>query len=126
MGKKSPQEEYAFLSIRVRPFDFAIGEWINVALRTRRPWELSDNHSVVTPVTRIEMVGTSIDPESRANDTYNITIYEDSSGQNHPKLKDIPARNKEGHRVYRKYRHLQVPVYETSRGLATVQKVRLP
>jgi hypothetical protein len=42
MGENRPEEEYAFLSIKVERFDFAVGESINVGLRTRRPWELSD------------------------------------------------------------------------------------
>ena len=73
MGKRT--ENYEFLSIKVDRFDFAIGESINVDLRTRRPWELSDDDPVVTPVMRIEITGTSIYPEARANDTYNITVY---------------------------------------------------
>jgi hypothetical protein len=124
MGKKRPEEEYAFLSIKVERFDFAVGEALNVDLRTRRAWELSDDDSVVTPVMRIEMVGTAIYPEERLNDIYNITIYEDSSGRYHPMLKDIQARDKEGHFVYRKCRDIQVPVYTPSPGAAVVQKIR--
>jgi hypothetical protein len=88
MSKKSLDEEYEFLSIKVDRFDFAVGESINVDLRTGRPWELSDDDPVVTPVMRIELVGTAIYPESRANDVYSITIYEDGSGRNHQSLKD--------------------------------------
>jgi hypothetical protein len=32
MWRESPQEEYALLSVRVEHFDFAIGEWVSVAL----------------------------------------------------------------------------------------------
>ena len=124
MSMKGFQEEYEFLSIKVDRFDFAVGESINVDLRTGRPRELSDDDPVVTPVMRIEMVGTAIYPESRASDIYSITIYEDSSGRNHQRLKDIHARNKEGHAVYRKYGDIQVPVYVPPSGLATVQKNR--
>ena len=70
------------------------------------------------------MVGTAIYPEARANDIYNITIYEDSSGRKHPKLKDMQARDKEGHFVYRKCRDMQVPVCTPSPGLAVVKKIR--
>ena len=51
-------------------------------------------------------------------------IYEDSSGREHPKLKDIRARNTEGQIVYRKYRDMQVPVYTCSPGLAVTTKSR--
>jgi hypothetical protein len=75
MPKKRLEEEYEFISIKLERFDFAVGEALNVELRTKRPWELSDDESVVTPVMKIEMVGTSVYPESRMNHIYNITLY---------------------------------------------------
>lgn len=45
---------------------------------------------------------------------------EDSTGRDHRRLKDIQARNKEGHAVYRKYRDTEVPIYSAPPGLATV------
>ena len=124
MGKNRSEKEYTFLSVKLERCDFAVGEALNLNLRTRRLWELCDHESVVNPVMRIGMVGTAIYPQSRVNDTYNITIYEDSSGRDHPKLKDIRARDKEGHFIYRKCRDMQVPVYTPSPGVAVVQKIR--
>jgi hypothetical protein len=55
MGKKSSGEEYESVSIKVDRFDFPVGESINVDLRTGRPWELSDDDAVVTPVMQISV-----------------------------------------------------------------------
>jgi len=124
MARKTDPAEYTFLSIRVDSHEVAVGESINLSLRANVPFDCDDEDPVFTPDIRIEIGGMCIYPEGRANAKFEITIYGDRTGRDHPKLKDIRALKQNGIPVYRKYRDRQIPVYERPPGLATVQKRR--
>lgn len=85
---------------------------------------LDSDEPVFTSDIKLEITGTCIWPESRANEKYEITIYDEDVGRTEPKVKDIHARNKDGVPIYRKRRGREVPVYNFPAGFCLLQRNR--
>lgn len=76
--------------------------------------------------THLEISAVCTEPEERADDTYELTIYGDVSPESdiYWKLKDIQVVDDNHVRKYRAYRGKQIPVYAPPKGMGTLNKKR--
>jgi hypothetical protein len=79
------------LAIKVDGYEVSASD-VNINLRTSVPFEDCDDQPVFTNDTHVEIVGTSIGPEHRAGDRYEITIR-GKTELGELKMKDIRARS---------------------------------
>jgi hypothetical protein len=124
MRRKSTIEDCVSLAIRVSKFEIAVGASINVHLRTTVPYSWDDSDAVVAPEFRLVVAGISTYPESRANDSYEITVYGERLAREQWTFEQIRVRDKYNVPVYRKYRGRDYPVFNVPPGIATIERSR--
>ena len=124
MRKKSDPDDSASLSIKVSKYDVAVGESINLNLRTTVPHSWDDSDPVIAPDLRLVIAGICTYPERRANDSYEITIYGGRLPREQLTFSQIHVRDEYNVPMYRKYRDGQYPVYKVPPGLSTVERLR--
>ena len=122
-----PKEEYTLLSLRVERYEVELGASVNpYAYHPQYAWDLDESDLVYKFSTQLAIMATSIRPEKRAGDTYELTLHSDNAP---PRwltrtLQDLQLRDKHGSLQYRQYRGKQVPVYRSPKGLGTLDKIR--
>jgi hypothetical protein len=122
---RSPRTfEYVHLRIRVDQYQVAVGKCININLLGEHESYLDNDDPVFTSDVRFEITGMCVYPESRANEKYEITIYEEDVGGTEPKVKDIHVRSKDGVPLYHKRRGREIPVYNLPAGFCLLRKNR--
>lgn len=93
-------------------------------------YRLSVNASI-NPDARIYSFGTSVElegvcdyPEERSGESYVIDVhgYEHKEGDFEIRLSNRHVRDKDGERVYRKVRGVEVPVYDVPEGIGLLEK----
>jgi hypothetical protein len=93
MRRKNESDDYAFLAIKVSKCEVAVGESINVHLRTTVPYSWDDSDPVIAPDFRLTIAGTCTYPEHRARDYYEITIYGEKIAREQLTFKQIRVRD---------------------------------
>lgn len=122
---RSPRDiEYINLGIPVDGYQVAAGKSININLLGDPASYVDNDMPVFTPDIKLEIIGMCICPESRANQRYEITIYNENAESPEPKVKDIGARNKENVPIYRKRRDREIPVYNLPAGFCILERNR--
>lgn len=124
MRKKSDSDEYTSLAIKVSKFEVAVGESINVNLRTKLPFSWDDSDPVVAPDFRLMISGSCTFPEDRAGDSYQITLYGERLEREQLTFKQIRVCDEHNVPVYRKHRGREYPAFELPPGLATIARLR--
>jgi hypothetical protein len=124
MRKKNSVDDYVSLAIRISKFEVTVGASINVHLRTTVPYSWDDSDSVVAPDFRLVITGICTYPETRANDSYEITVYGERLAREKLTFEQIRVRDKYNVPVYRKYRGKDYPVFKVPPGIATVERLR--
>lgn len=122
--KKHDPDAYTSLAIKVSKWEVAVGESINVNLRTTVPYSWDESDPVFTENSQIAIGGVCTYPEHRANDAYEITIYSDGLARQRLTLDQIHVRDQHSARVYRKCRGSEYPVFKVPPGLTIVERLR--
>ena len=114
--------EHTRLGIRIDYYHLAVGQSINDDLVGLLLPYVPDDQPVFTPSIRLEVAGTCICPDSRADESYEITIVGEDVDRLEPKVEDIRVRDKDNHPIYRKgWRGRDVPAYKLPAGFATLK-----
>lgn len=76
--------------------------------------------------THLEIFATCHDPEDRAGDRYQLTVYTETSPESsiYWKLRDVQAVNEHHSPQYREYRGKSIPVYVPPKGMGMLEKER--
>lgn len=125
--KKRPTEEHTFLGLQVQQYEASVGASINhYAHAPQSAWDLDDQDPVYKFTLHLRIKATSVYPEERANESYELSLYaNDSPSQRlNVTLRDIQVRDKHGSPQYRPYRGKQVPIYSAPKGLGFLDKIR--
>lgn len=122
---RRPAEEFTYLAIRVAQCEASVDASVNrTVYGPQYAWRLDDEDPLYECKSRLTIIGTSLYPERRAGQAYELTIYGDASPRMNVTLKDAQARDDYGSPQYREYRGRQIPVYDPPRGLGRLEKVR--
>jgi len=124
---KKPEDEYTHLAIRVESYEAQADASINYNVyRPYHSLDLDERDPVYRFITYLTITGTSIYPETRAGDVYELKIYGDDAPSRYLNvtLDDAHVRDEHGVRQYRTYRGGSVPVYKAPRGFGLLQKDR--
>lgn len=122
-----PEEEHTLIMIRVEGYEAHVDAGINSAVYAPQyAWDLDDDDPLYKFTSRLQITGTSLYPEKRAGETYELIVYGDDarSRQLDTKLKDTQARDKHGSPQYRSYRGREIPVYGAPKGMGLLDKIR--
>jgi len=125
--RKKPETEYSYVEIRVDGYEASTEASINYHVYSPQlAWDLDDDDPLYKFGTRLTITGTAIYPEDRAGETFEFTIVGSDSPSHRLNLtlKDVQKRDQRGAPEYRTYRGKQVPVYQTPKGIALLDKVR--
>ncbi|MBB3455239.1 hypothetical protein FHT86_003538 [Rhizobium sp. BK313] len=125
--RKTPDDEYTFLAIRVEGYEANVEAAINHdVFAPQFAWNADDDHPLLVFRTQLVIVGVATYPEKRGGDTYELTFYANnmSSDDIHATLKDVQARDEHGSPKYRSYRGRQIPIYNAPKGMGLIDKVR--
>jgi len=124
MRRRADPEDYTLLAIRVTKYDVAVGESINLNLRTTVPYSWDESDPVIAPDLRLVIAGTSTYPAHRANDSYEVTIYGGRLAREQLTFSQIHVRDEYNVPVYRTYRGGEYPVFKMPPGLSTLERLR--
>lgn len=120
MTRSQRDAEYIHLGIRVDEYQVAVGKSINIRLLGGHA-DPEKDEPVFTSDIKLEIIGTCICPKARANEKYEITIYEKDTERTEPKVDDICARNEHDVPIYRKRRGREIPVYNLPAGFCVLK-----
>lgn len=121
------KEEHSQIAIRVDHYDVRAAAGVNpVAYDARYGIHLDEDDPLYEFDTHLDISGTSISPDSRAGETYDLALYGDDSpsGLANLPLKAMHERDEHDARKYRTYRGRAIPLYRAPPGLATLEKIR--
>ena len=124
MVRKRFTADHTFLSIKVSQYQIAVGESIDINLRTTVPRSWGDSDHEVSLDFRLNIAGSCTYPEHRAGDSYKITLYGERAARERLTFEDIRVRDKYNAPIYRKYRGQDYPVFKLPSGLGTVERRR--
>ena len=125
--KTKSEETHTHLAVQVERYDMRVQAAVNCDVYAPQyAWELDDDDPLYHFTAQLEIVGTSIYPESRSGDLYEITIYGDDAPSRRLdiKLKDAQERDEYGIARYRSYRGKRIPVFDSPKGMGMLEKVR--
>lgn len=124
---KKQDVEHTHLALRVECYEADIDASVNhYAYDPQYAWDLDDSEPVYKFGTRLIITATSIQPEKRAGEIYELTFSSDNAPSRRlvAMLRDLQVRDKNGSLEYRQYRGKEVPVYRAPKGLGTLDKTR--
>lgn len=123
--QKAKTPTYTHLAIRIDDYDVRCSAGINHHLYGSSHYGIDENEPVHVFGTSLTLRGVCIDPTSRSNAPFEITLLAESS--EHPdrrlKVKNLRERDKDGFPLYRTYRGISHPVYAEPPSLSFVNKV---
>jgi hypothetical protein len=123
---RKQQEEHTHLALRVEGYEAEVSAAVNRHVYAPHlAYDFDDSDPLYKFTARLVITATSIDPEQRAGEAYELTIRGDDT-RSHGiglTLRDVQVRDEDGTPQYRKYRGRQVPVYTTRHGLGLLNKV---
>lgn len=124
-GKR--EEEHTLIMIRVEGYEAHVDAGINSAVYAPQyAWDLDDDDPLYKFSARLEITGTSLYPEKRAGEKYELIVYGDDARSRRldTRLKDMQARDQHGVPQYRSFRGRQLPVYKPLLGMGLIDKIR--
>jgi len=125
--QKRPDDEHAFLAIRVDGYEANVGARINHnVFAPQSAWKSGDDDPLFQFPTRLVIFGIITYPEERSGADFEITFLASNAGSEdiQSTLKDVQARDEHGVLGYRAYRGRQIPIYKPPKGMGLVDKVR--
>lgn len=126
-GKSGAEEVHTHLSIRVDDYEASLSTLINhAAYEPQYGWQPADDDPVYQNGITLRVLGTSIWPDKRAGDQYEITLSADNSPSRNleMKLRDLAELDEFGTPRYRAYRGREVPIYKQPPDFGLLDKVR--
>lgn len=125
--RTKPQDEYAFLAVRINQFDAQAGAWLHSHIHC--PETSLDDHDrdpLYPGHTQINLSGAITYPDDRAGHGFSMSISaaESPTAVANLTVKDMQTRDEYGSPTYRTYRGRSVPVYDKPPGLGLIDKVR--
>lgn len=123
-SKKVRQVEYAFLSLAVN--DFSINSGISINHEVHDSRHSPPETGIYQQYSSITLRCRNIDPADPLTDTYQFSLYGQSTDSMSPELTlaDYHVRDDEGFAVYRKKKGEEIPVYDLPKGMGVLAKHR--
>jgi hypothetical protein len=125
--KTQAEHEHTHLSLRIEDFKVRATAGINhYAHSPQYAWRDTDEEPLYEFGTNVEIKAVCTNPDSRAGQPYEITIYSEGNQESYLyyKLKDVQAVDEHRSPQYRTYRGKQVPIYRAPLGMGSLQKER--
>ena len=122
--KKSSSPEYSINYAELTGYSASIDASINHNVREPRYYE--DDAKVYDFGSHLELEGLFIEPEERAKDEFQLTVYGSDSGHHDFELTlaDCQVRDDNGMLKYRKARGKEVPIYDVPKGIGYIERLR--
>ena len=122
--RKSSPSEYSINHAELTGYSASIGASINHKVREPRYYE--EEAKVYDFGSHLELEGFFIEPEERAKDEFQLTVYGSDSGHCDFELTlaDCQVRDDNGMLKYRKARGKEVPVYDVPKGIGYIKRQR--
>ena len=126
MAKNKTPDKFTELGMKVTNFDACAHASLNINLLTKPPIFYQDYDLAQEHYLSLKITAESIYPSGKVGDIYELEIIgkEMHRGDFLRTLNDYHDLDENGHRLYKKYRGKEIPVYKAPPGIATLSKRR--